>query len=70
MIRCAQLALDRGQAGVLQAPSAFFCKHPPEQFTDDEAFNLVSKFISGPHKAVSKPKPLFTALKEEKTGSR
>lgn len=69
MIRCAQLALDRGQAGVLQAPSAFFCKHPPEQFTDDEAFNLVAKFISGPHKAASKPKPLFTTLKEEKTGS-
>ncbi|MBT8362617.1 MAG: inositol-3-phosphate synthase [Desulfobacterales bacterium] len=70
MIRCAQLALDRGQGGVLQAPSAFFCKHPPEQFTDDEAFRLVSKFISGPHKAPPKPKPLFPPVREEKTGSR
>ena len=70
MIRCARLALDRGQAGVLQAPSAFFCKHPPEQFTDDEAFHLVSKFISGSQKTVLKPKRLFSELEKEKTGSR
>ncbi len=69
MIRCARLALDRGQAGVLQGPSAFFCKHPPDQFTDDEAFHLVARFISGPPKKVAKPKPLF-AETEEKTGSR
>jgi myo-inositol-1-phosphate synthase len=69
MIRCARLALDRGQAGVLQGPSAFFCKHPPDQFTDDEAFQLVANFISGPPKKVIKPRPLF-AEPEEKTGSR
>jgi myo-inositol-1-phosphate synthase len=69
MIRCARLALDRGQAGVLQGPSAFFCKHPPDQFTDDEAFHLVAKFISGPPKKVAKPRPLF-AETEKKTGSR
>ena len=45
MIRCARLALDRGQAGVLAGPSAFFCKHPPKQFTDDEAFRMVSEFV-------------------------
>ena len=28
-IRCAKLALNRGQGGVLYAPSAYFCKHPP-----------------------------------------
>jgi myo-inositol-1-phosphate synthase len=28
-IRCTKLALDRGQGGVLYAPSAYFCKHPP-----------------------------------------
>ncbi len=44
-IRCARLALDRGQAGVLHGPSAFFCKHPPQQFTDDEAYRMVAKFI-------------------------
>ena len=47
MIRCARLALDRGEAGPLRGPSAFFCKHPPEQFTDDEAFYLVSEFVKG-----------------------
>lgn len=45
-IRCAKLALDRGQGGVLQAPSAYFCKHPARQFTDDEAFTMVEDFIN------------------------
>ncbi|MDL1980662.1 MAG: inositol-3-phosphate synthase [Deltaproteobacteria bacterium] len=44
-IRCAKLALDRGQGGVLQGPSAYFCKHPAQQFTDDEAFTMVEDFI-------------------------
>lgn len=44
-IRCAKLALDRGQCGALEAPSAYFCKHPPRQFTDDEAFQMLEKFI-------------------------
>jgi myo-inositol-1-phosphate synthase len=45
-IRCAKLALDRGQGGVLEAPSAYFCKHPARQFTDDEAFSMVEGFIN------------------------
>ena len=45
-IRCAKLALDRGQGGVLQAPSAYFCKHPAQQFTDDEAFTMIEDFIN------------------------
>ena len=45
-IRCVKLALDRGQGGVLHAPSSYFCKHPPRQFTDDVAFRLVEDFIS------------------------
>jgi myo-inositol-1-phosphate synthase len=45
-IRCAKLALDRGQGGVLDAPSAYFCKHPARQFTDDEAFAMVEEFIT------------------------
>jgi myo-inositol-1-phosphate synthase len=44
-IRCAKLALDRGIGGVLEAPSAFFCKHPPRQFTDDEAYRMVENFV-------------------------
>ncbi len=44
-IRCVKLALNRGQGGVLQAPSAYFCKHPARQFTDDEAFRMIEDFI-------------------------
>ena len=44
-IRCAKLALDKGISGVLKGPSAYFCKHPPEQLSDSEAFNLTEKFI-------------------------
>jgi len=46
-IGCCKLALDRGQGGVLYSPSAYFMKHPPEQFTDAEAFNLTEEFITG-----------------------
>ncbi|HEX20364.1 MAG TPA: inositol-3-phosphate synthase [Acidiferrobacteraceae bacterium] len=46
MIRCAKLALDRGQSGVLEAPSAYFCKHPLRQFTDDEAHRMTEAFIN------------------------
>jgi myo-inositol-1-phosphate synthase len=46
MIRCAQLALDRGLGGVLEGPAAFFCKHPPRQYTDDEAWQLTEQFIA------------------------
>ncbi len=44
-IRCAKVALDRKQGGVLTAPSSYFCKHPPVQYTDDEAYNLIEDFI-------------------------
>ena len=44
-IRCCKLALDRGDGGALIGPSAFFCKHPPQQFTDDEASQMVDIFI-------------------------
>jgi myo-inositol-1-phosphate synthase len=46
-IRCTKLALSRNQGGVLYAPAAYFCKHPPRQFTDSEAFHLTERFISG-----------------------
>jgi myo-inositol-1-phosphate synthase len=44
-IRCCKLALNAGTGGVLSGPSAYFCKHPPKQFTDEEAFRLTEKFI-------------------------
>jgi myo-inositol-1-phosphate synthase len=45
-IRCCKLALERGEAGALLAPSAFFMKHPPRQWTDDEAYWLTEEFIA------------------------
>jgi len=44
-VRCAKLALDRGIGGALTAPSSYFMKSPPVQFTDDEAHRLVEEFI-------------------------
>ena len=46
-IRCCKLALDRGQGGVLHSPSAYFMKHPPRQYPDDEAYRMVEAFIRG-----------------------
>jgi len=45
-IRCAKLALDRGLKGALIAPSAYFMKSPPVQYTDDEARRMVEEFIA------------------------
>ncbi len=44
-IRCCKLALNAGIGGALTAPSAYFCKHPPKQFTDDEAYRMIEEFI-------------------------
>ncbi|HJH27857.1 MAG TPA: inositol-3-phosphate synthase [Methanophagales archaeon] len=46
-IRCCKLALDRGKGGILYSPSAYFMKHPPQQFTDDEAYRMTEDFIAG-----------------------
>lgn len=46
-IRCAKLALDRGVGGALYAPSSYFMKTPPEQYTDDEAHRRTEQFIAG-----------------------
>ncbi|MDY6892890.1 MAG: inositol-3-phosphate synthase [Chloroflexota bacterium] len=46
-IRCCKLALDRGLSGPLIAPSAYFMKSPPIQYTDDEARKLTEEFIRG-----------------------
>jgi myo-inositol-1-phosphate synthase len=45
MIRCCKLALENGVGGVLEAPSAYFCKHPPIQYTDDDAYAMTENFI-------------------------
>ena len=45
-IRCAKLALDRGLAGPLFAPSSYLMKHPPVQVPDDEAHTQMEAFIA------------------------
>jgi myo-inositol-1-phosphate synthase len=45
MIRCCKLALENGIGGVLEGPSAYFCKHPPVQYTDDIAYEMTEDFI-------------------------
>jgi len=44
-IRCAKVALERGEGGALIGPSAYFCKHPPQQFNDDLAAQMVEEFV-------------------------
>ncbi len=46
-IRCCKLALDRGLAGAIIAPSAYFMKSPPIQYSDDEARRRLENFITG-----------------------
>jgi myo-inositol-1-phosphate synthase len=46
-IRLIQIALDRGIGGPLIHPSAYLMKHPPQQFSDDEARKNLDEWISG-----------------------
>ncbi len=45
-VRCCKIALDRGTGGILYSPSSYFMKHPPKQFTDEEAFRMTEDFIA------------------------
>ena len=46
-IRCCKLALDRGLSGTIVAPSSYFMKSPPIQYSDDEAHRRVENYITG-----------------------
>ena len=46
-IRCAKIAKDRGIGGPILAPSSYFMKSPPVQYTDDEARQKLEDFIVG-----------------------
>jgi myo-inositol-1-phosphate synthase len=46
-IRCAKLALDRGLAGAIEAPSSYFFKTPPIQPEDTESRAMLEAFIAG-----------------------
>jgi len=54
-IRCCKLAMDRGLAGAIVAPSAYFMKSPPVQMPDDEARRRVDEFIIGLDNTVAAP---------------
>jgi len=47
MIRCTKLAIDRGISGRLISVSAYYAKHPPVQYPDDEAKRILEEFIRG-----------------------
>lgn len=67
-IRCAKLALDRGIGGVIYAPSAYFCKHPPIQITDEEAHRMTEAFIKGEQAEITQfPEKMaqFTSTKKQ-----
>ncbi len=46
-IRCCKLALDRKIGGVLTSISAYTMKHPPQQFADGKARDMVEEFLQG-----------------------
>ncbi len=63
LIRCCKLALERGVGGVLHAPAAYLFKHPPRQFTDDQAYLMINEFINGsPAPAPQMPKTAATII--------
>ena len=45
-VRWCKLALDNGLSGALTAPSSYFKKSPPIQYTDEEARRLTEEFIA------------------------
>jgi len=49
-VRCAKLALDRGLAGPLIAPSSYFMKTPPKQFKDNICREMTEAYIKGEEK--------------------
>ena len=64
-IRCTKLALNRGEGGVLYPPAAYFMKHPPLQFTDDEAYHMTEEFIKGTWRADPDKMPYYSRRKRE-----
>ncbi|MGD1118631.1 MAG: inositol-3-phosphate synthase [Dehalococcoidales bacterium] len=45
-LRCCKLALDKGIKGALTAPSSYFMKTPPVQYSDSEAREKTEEFIA------------------------
>ena len=60
-VRCCKLGLDNKLSGALTAPSSYFKKSPPIQYTDEEARRLTEEFIAKYGKKKSKPSTLKLA---------
>lgn len=45
-IRLCKYAMDVGDCGALIGPSAYYCKHPPQQITEDIAARMVGEFCA------------------------
>ena len=46
-VRYCRVALDRGDAGPIWAPSAYLMKSPPQQVTDAQARALCEQYLDG-----------------------
>jgi myo-inositol-1-phosphate synthase len=45
-VRCAKIGMDKGLAGPLEGPSAYFMKSPPKQLRDEVARELVEEYAN------------------------
>jgi myo-inositol-1-phosphate synthase len=45
-VRCLKLATDNKLSGAMEAPSSYFMKSPPKQYTDEEARVMTEEFIA------------------------
>ncbi|KPJ63761.1 inositol-3-phosphate synthase [candidate division WOR-1 bacterium DG_54_3] len=62
-VRCCKLALNHKLSGAIDAPSSYFMKSPPKQYTDEQAKVLTEEFIQSYGSKVGK------YGKKEKKGS-
>ena len=72
-VRCVKLALNRRVKGALFAPSSFFMKSPPRQYTDTEARDMTEAFIrkyAGKLGAGVRPRAAGKAKPKAKPGAR
>ncbi len=72
-VRCCKLALDNGLSGAMEAPSSYFKKSPPVQYTDEQARRMTEEFILKYGWKQSKPTKRKLTLKakaETKTANR
>lgn len=69
-IRCAKLALDRRIGGALVAPSSYFMKSPPVQFTDHAAHDKLAAFIRGEENEATTHEKALPRIVESKLPNR